>query len=97
MIRNQVKRRLREIFRLNRRLLGELPLDLVINVYGPGGKANSQVLKAEFGRVAQEVLRGKGRPGSKEAPRRRRISPAQKPPVAVGAGQGSRPSNGSRT
>lgn len=72
VVRNRVKRRLREIFRLNRSVLGDNPLDLVINVYPPGGQAASVELRAEFLRSAREALQGRGRPGRKEPPRRGR-------------------------
>ena len=72
VVRNRVKRRLREIFRLNRSVLGDNPLDLVINVYPPGGQAASVELRAEFLRTAGEALQGRGRPGRKEPPRRGR-------------------------
>jgi ribonuclease P protein component len=71
VVRNRVKRRLREIFRLNRTVLGDNPLDLVINVYPPGGQAASVELRTEFLRTAREALQGRGRPGRKQPPRRR--------------------------
>jgi ribonuclease P protein component len=72
VVRNRVKRRLREIFRLHREVLGDHPLDLVINVYPPGGKAVSAELLAEFRRAAGEARQGRGRPGRKLGPRRGR-------------------------
>ncbi len=76
VVRNRVKRRLREIFRLNRSVLGDNPLDLVINVYPPGGQAASVELRAEFLRSAREALQGRGRPGRVEPPRRGRNAAA---------------------
>ncbi len=76
VVRNRVKRRLREIFRLNRAVLGDNPLDLVINVYPSGGQAASVELRAEFLRTAREALQGRGRPGRKQPPHRGRSAAA---------------------
>jgi ribonuclease P protein component len=89
VVRNRVKRRLREIFRLNREILGENPMDLVINVYPPGGKAPSAELLDEFRRSAREARQGRGRPGRKLGPRRGgRPSTRSGQAPSAGSGQG---------
>lgn len=94
VVRNRVKRRLREIFRLNRAVLGDNPLDLVINVYPPGGQAASVELRAEFLRSAREALQGRGRPGRKEPPRRRRGGPSTTAGPRSGERQRTQPAGG---
>ena len=89
VVRNRVKRRLREIFRLNRSALGSTPLDLVLNVYPPGARASSQELRAEFLRAVGEALQGRGRPGGKLRRPRRRTAP-EKVGVATRSTDGSR-------
>ena len=72
VVRNRVKRRLRDIFRLNREALGVAPLDLVLNVSSVGARASREDLEASFLRAAAAARRGKGRPPNPDRPRRRR-------------------------
>jgi ribonuclease P protein component len=89
VVRNRVKRRLREVFRLNRGILGDTPLDLVINVYPPGGRAESAELRAEFLRTAGEAVKGRGRPGNRGGPRRKAGTPSGGGQVrSTGGGRG---------
>ena len=72
VLRNRVKRRLREIFRANREVLGSVAVDLVFNVSSAGARASRKELEDEFLRAAEAARRGKGRPPGKNRPRRRR-------------------------
>lgn len=96
VVRNRVKRRLREVFRLNREVLGENPLDLVINVYPPGGQAASGELRAEFLRTAREAVEGRGRPGRKQPPHRGRGGRGTTRRAGSGGGHQARSAGGGR-
>lgn len=54
--RNRIKRRLREIFRKNKRLLHP-PCDLVVNAMRSTGKASYSALEGEFIRAVERRLR----------------------------------------
>jgi ribonuclease P protein component len=71
VVRNRVKRRLREIFRLNRGALGEDPLDIVINVFPEASAAGSDPLRTEFLREMDAARGGRGRPGRGRRPQGR--------------------------
>jgi len=60
--RNRVKRRLRDIFRRNHEALGEIALDLVMNVSTSGARAGLRELEGEFLRAAERARAGQGRP-----------------------------------
>lgn len=60
--RNRVKRRLREVFRLHRQLLGNAPLDIVVNVSERGLDASHEELERGFTRAAAAARDGLGRP-----------------------------------
>lgn len=69
--RNRVKRRLREVFRLHRGSLGEVALDLVVNVSTTGIAASQDELEAGFSRAAAAARSGRGRPARRRARRTR--------------------------
>ena len=70
--RNQVKRRLRAIFRYHREDLGQDALDLVINLTAAGIDAPHAELVNEFLKAASVARKGKGRaPRAGARPRRR--------------------------
>ena len=60
--RNRVKRRLREIFRTHRDALGDVTLDLVVNVSAKGIGASHGELEEGFFRAAAVARSGRGRP-----------------------------------
>jgi hypothetical protein len=53
---------LRDIFRRNHEALGEIPLDLVMNVSTSGARAGLRELEGEFLRAAERARAGQGRP-----------------------------------
>jgi ribonuclease P protein component len=69
--RNRVKRRLREVFRVHRELLGEAPLDLVVNVSRFGIQASHAELEEGFQRAAREARAGRGSRSRRREPKRR--------------------------
>ena len=69
--RNRVKRRMREIFRARRDSLGDVPLDLVVNISAMGIRANHDELEGGFLRAAAAARCGRGRPARPRVQRKR--------------------------
>lgn len=62
VVRNRIKRRLREVFRMHRDALGRKALDIVVNVIGADVPSDRPGLETSFLKAATAASAGKGRP-----------------------------------